>query len=539
MELIACVLDFLVPAVPVVDQPYDGDAEDIIRSDSVASQKALYSLCLVSPLLRLVAELRLYEVILFRTEKDMPLLLRTLIENPARGNWIQCISCQMILTATDFPKNLYAQFQNVLCGQGQLFGPTLPSPVLRLGAWLGMDHSTHDFSLRQLPEFLLIGILSLTNELRALSLQLPRDHQASDDDWQGWCEEFLYQELIEFSIEELDGSQGGKNPKMELCPKLETLQLRGELSIGKAYHERTASEVEFEGYGAHSGVHWPFFSAFPSLRTIASTCGHWGMGPARRDPSVVSGPSSVYAPLPILSVRNVFLYDSFVSPWSLADVFSMFPGLETLHVTTQPIEFDNMVQTDSQPNINETLLKYGQTLHDLRLGFYDERALEGVLGSQYKLTSLHRLQHLKKLHIQLSLLLSLTELENCLESGSNGLQLAHYLPRSIQVFTLDDWTWADARLDEQSFAYRQVGAAQMQTKWRSFREFIIDSLLSFAMHCRESCPDLQHVCFSTEVSARWEASGSGIIEGHFLDVKGAFASRGVTFKATRSKSWWK
>lgn len=543
-ELITHIVEFLAPPLVTCEQPYDGEVEVLPGTESLLIlQKALHGLCTVSSLMRTIAQPRLFKVVVFQTEKTMPLLLRALVENPACRKWIRSISCEMILTSTTFPENLYHQFNCVFGSDSHLLGlPTLPATILKLKTWPVSHVSAETFtsSLRRFPEALLVGLLSLANDLSVLSLQLPRDHRTDDNNWYGWCEEFLYQELIDFSIKELDGRHGGRGDNKMLCPQLETLLLRGELTLAKDNGRRTASELEFEGFGAHSGVHWPFFSTFPGLQTIVSTCGHWDMGPVKQEFPI---PSSIHSPMPVLSVRHLYLRDGFVGVQRLIDVLSMFPSLETLSVTTQPVEFDDLVLADSEQNINDTLLVYGQRLRTLRLSFYNETALEHMIGSGYKLVSLQKLNQLQYLHVQLSMLLSLTELKDYMDTGSGNLRLIDYLPRSLKVFTLDDWIWSDATssgiLQVQPEPHSLEALLRSTVGLQRFRGLIVDSLLTFAMLCREVCPDIQRVAFTTAVPSRWNNPGSTIQDYHFDAVKTVFARKGVSFKAEIvSKNWW-
>jgi hypothetical protein len=483
-----------------------------------------------------MAQPLLYRVISILDEEGMLLLYRTLIENPALGEYARYLSCHLTLTRL----NVVREMKKAMTRLVKTFRPdhsmlsdrypavhralqVLLAALPTLGAQIG------DFD--DVPQILLFYVVSFLKKLETFMLQVPicDDHP----EYTALFEKFASSSLTWMRIG-IEAGQGPvvlvDNPSVGVQPlqHVKTLLLQGDPEL-LTHFEGNSCDCEIpELWGVQSRRYWPLFNALPSLSTleVSTDDGVWNNIRHRR-------PDGNRPPY-LERIKHLYLHNSISTPRDLHHILINAPNLVTLYMTPrrdpEPYLDPEAEDMDEHPeSLDSALMQRKRQLRHLDIAWYDCSGNESLIGPEGRLSSLPHLACLEKLCVQLAVLYG-TEPANLL------MPIVDLLPPALVELTLEEWWWENIDTYDELYTWTPAQRAAHYQSKSEYRAQAIAILSRFAEDCGDKMRKLKKVTFQTKFLWTWKMEGYVTTASHFEQVKTSFEKRGVVFEVDEDQS---
>lgn len=485
-EIIALILDGLLAPPPELGETcsvtYNELTPDMPWFDFIRSRRGLYSMCLVSHRLSLLARPLLYRVVPLRNGEEMLLFFHTLLGNPQFGHFTRNVACHITLTAPSVIEN----FQHLL---NKILGDVLTTTAVHM---VNDDllRPASDTSVLTTAALHMLSMLRnfLSDQMRVrrilekLSPFLPRQCVLGNFKYVPqvvFCYVLMHLTMVDTVL--LQIPCGDERKYTILCTEIETIECMFQKERFQHIHTlllqgdpNIPATSDIDEWGCQPHHYTQLFASFPNLTTlrVSSDLGVWD-----------------HATLPP-NLRHVYLYDSGASPGDLGNLLRNAPQLETLSMT--PNCGTCYIYHDA-PDFGIQLTNHTNLWHlNVRWKSLDSD----------RPTSLAEMQSLRFLHIQMFMLYGAKPL--ALETP-----LIDLLPPNLVQLTVDEWEPA------------------------SSKPHAMNILTQFARDVRKRLHGLKKVVLRCEIPCIWEQEG---------DVKTMFLDQGVDFsveldKFSRVEEW--
>lgn len=520
-EIIALILDFLIPAPPEIGETRPVAYHQLIPDepwfDFTRCRRGLHSACRVSRRLSEMARPLLYRVVPIWDETGMLLFFRTLLEKPHYGLWTRYFACHITLTCTRVIREIRELLPTCL----DTFRPDPGSGILITAArhflYMLRQFSPHmvvregDFD--HVPQALLCFNLMFLAKVETVLLQVPiTDDQA---EYEVLCTQIQ-------GVKDLFHDDPAAAPFQHI----HTLLLQGDPDL-LAQIEEDECECDIpEVWGAQPRRYGTLFASFPNLTTleVSSDDGVWTQALDGHQAYLDGGD----LPPPFMpNIRHIYLHDSVAYPGDLHHLLLNAPRLETLYMAPRGDDSLRESIEDNSSNahpeaLDIALATHATHLRNLDVSWEDISGFECLVGPDGRLTSLAEMQSLRTLCIQMALLYGTP-------AAVLETPLIELLPPNLVELALEDWWWPNVELLDTLPEWDAQDKVRHYQAQHNYRVNALRTLTKFACDVRTRLKDLKKVVLLCKIPWTWVLEGAVPLEFHFEDVRGMFLAQGVEF----------
>ncbi|KAK0711941.1 hypothetical protein B0H67DRAFT_555832 [Lasiosphaeris hirsuta] len=527
-ELLANILDFLIPQPPEIGETRPVDYEKLVPGEPwfefTRCRRGLWSLCLASRRYLALAQPLLYRTMAILDEDSMFLFFRTLTDRPDYGPWTRYLSCHLTLTRESVIRETRRAVGRLLRTFNAVTEPAILMDPIRSALSVMVCNlpvlSTRDGDFDEVPQVIMSFILMFLTRLETFLMQVP-----ICDDHVEYTSLFVKLKAIRnhFAAYAADDPDGAA-PHTPL-QKISTLLLQGDPELLEHFEGDDCDCEVPEVWGLQPRRYAPVFECLPALTTleVSTDDGAW-VNLVEEHRSFLQGGSTY----PYLrGIRHIYLHNSIACPRNLFHILLNAPDCQTLYMTPRRDDaFDRGDPGDSthaHPEaLDVALTLHARNLRHLDIAWFDAYGYESLIGSDGRLASLPGMEQLEKLCIQLAVLYG---------SAPAALEtpLAELLPPNLVELTLEDWWWFNLDVYDEMEDWGPVHKLSHYRQQREYRANAIRMLTQFARDFRDRMPKLEKVLLLVKIPYTWMVEEGIPIGFHFEDVKAAFGLKGVEF----------